>query len=260
MAATGQIVEHALGFYGAAALLSGGVAYRRAAQFAHGPPAQMGDCGVFLVPWDYVPLRPPPEAGEEEVLVAVTGTLRRGSWGQLPGRQPEEIVSVRWIYTCDDVAPRKRNGLRPSDCALSNLYGDLPLAWLVGTAQVVVRGDETGRFKIRKLHPCSPLIVLIGNPTRRPIQRLTITHFLKANGSCVKLGTEAAQGLGWVGWDVEPALPRLVLRPLKLEKLCASQQKRKAFELEDVDELELANTLQCAAPAITRCMLAYVID
>jgi hypothetical protein len=151
MAATGQIVEHALGFYGVDALVSDGVDYLRFVQFAHGPPAQMGDGLVFLTPWDWVPLRHR-EDGEEE-LVPVLGTLRRGRWGQLPGRQPEEILSVRWIYTCDDVSPRKRNGLRPSDCALSNMYGDLPLAWCVGTAQVLIRGDSTGRFKIRKSHP-----------------------------------------------------------------------------------------------------------
>jgi hypothetical protein len=58
--------------------------------------------------------------------------------------------------------------------------------------------------------------------------------------------------LGWVGWDVEPVLPRLILRPLKLEKLCAGKEKRKVLELEYVDSLEIANTLQPAASAITR--------
>jgi hypothetical protein len=93
---------------------------------------------------------------------------------------------------------------------------------------------------------------LIGNPTRRPIQRLTITHFLKKNGKCVKLGSTEAKGLGWDGWDVEPKLPRLILRPLRLEKLCAGKEKRKSFELEDEVSLVIANTLQLAAPAVTR--------
>ena len=83
MAATGQIVEHALGFHGAAALVKSEVAYRRAAEFAHGPPAQMGDCGVFLVPWDWVPLRAPEEG---DAMVAVAGIMRRGFWGQIRGR------------------------------------------------------------------------------------------------------------------------------------------------------------------------------
>jgi hypothetical protein len=124
--ATGQVLEHALplGFHGTAALVINDVSYRRSIQFAHGPPAQMGDYGVFLVPWDWVPLRPREEGTTD---VAVAGILRRGHWEQLRGREPEELVSVKWIYDPADL--RGATGLLPSDCALSDMFGDLPLAW-----------------------------------------------------------------------------------------------------------------------------------
>jgi hypothetical protein len=129
-------------------------------------------------------------------------------------------AGIQWVYFDPDLPGSLRGTLRTGAVAILEEFDEVPLSWIVGSAEIIL--PPKLKMRIRKSTALSRSdCVFPGRSERSPLIRVHATHWLGV--SALQQIRAECPGLPWIGLNVEPALPKACMELVSDRRLAGKK-------------------------------------